>query len=262
MEDLNKHQLILLTLLVSFVTSIATGIITFTLLQEAPIEVTQTINRVVERTIKTVTPAENGDKAVVKEVQIVKEEDLILQSIEASTKSLVRIKTLGFDGVEIVVGLGLVVHEGVVVMDGRSFSEGVNYTILFQDNKAYSVAKTYSTNGVVFLKVGKPANEKYTFHPALLGNINSLKLGQTVIRVSGKTTNSVLIGRVSELETSGKIITDIRYSKTEPGSPLLNLSGEIIGLETAAAEGESTLSYFSINSVKNSRDTAIEELNK
>ena len=36
MEHLNKQQLILLTLLISFVTSIATGIVTVSLMDQAP----------------------------------------------------------------------------------------------------------------------------------------------------------------------------------------------------------------------------------
>lgn len=267
MEDLNKHQLILLTLLVSFVTSIATGIITFTLLQEVPIEVTQTINRVVEKTIEQVASTDSG-KTIVKEVQVVNEEDLVLQSIDKSAKSIVRIKTLGFDGAEIVVGLGVMVDDGVVVMDGRSFSEGSNYTVLFQDNKAYGIAKNYRQDGIVFFKINKPVNEKYTFYPASLGNADALKLGQTVIAVAGKNSNTVSIGRVSELikdaasNSTERIITDIRLSREQPGSPILNLSGEIVGIELQAAEGESTLSYYPISIVKNSLKTALSELSK
>src|SRR6185295_13668801 len=101
MEDLNKQQLILLTLLISFVTSIATGIITFTLLQEAPVEVTQTINRVVERTIEKVAPAEGQPEKTVTTV-VVNEEDRVLDSISKNEKSIVRLKTLAADGSEII----------------------------------------------------------------------------------------------------------------------------------------------------------------
>ena len=59
MEDLSKTQIILLGLLVSFVSSVAISIMTYSLLSEAPATITQTINRVVERTIETVVPTEN-----------------------------------------------------------------------------------------------------------------------------------------------------------------------------------------------------------
>lgn len=54
-KELNKKQLILLTLLITFVVSIATGIITVSLMQQAPKAVPQTINNVIQRTIEKVT---------------------------------------------------------------------------------------------------------------------------------------------------------------------------------------------------------------
>jgi S1-C subfamily serine protease len=268
MEDLNKHQLILLTLLVSFVTSIATGVITFTLLQQAPVEVTQTINRVVERTIEKVTPIETeGGKEVVREVQVVNEEDLVLGSIEKSAKSIVRIKSPGFDGAEIVTGLGLVVSNGVIVTDSRTVSNGTSFKVVFADGKTYSTAKSWNEGGLTFLNVGIPSGEKYVFYPASLGKSDILKLGQTVIAVAGKESNSVSISRVSKLEKdqAGKvteIITDISTSRAQRGSSLLNLNGEVVGMEAPIAENETSLSYIPISKIQASLAKALEELKK
>lgn len=54
-KDLNKPQLILLALLISFVVSLATGIVTVSLMQQMPVSVPQTINNVIQRTIEKVT---------------------------------------------------------------------------------------------------------------------------------------------------------------------------------------------------------------
>ena len=55
-EQLNRTQILLLTLLVSFVTSIATGIVTVSLMGQAPHGITQTVNRIFERTVEKVVP--------------------------------------------------------------------------------------------------------------------------------------------------------------------------------------------------------------
>jgi hypothetical protein len=60
LNDLNKSQLILLAILLSFVTSIATGITTVTLMQQAPASITVPINRVVKETVEKIVPAESG----------------------------------------------------------------------------------------------------------------------------------------------------------------------------------------------------------
>jgi len=48
---MTKHQLVLLVLLVSFVTALVTGIVAVTLINQAPAPVTQTIQKVIEKTI-------------------------------------------------------------------------------------------------------------------------------------------------------------------------------------------------------------------
>lgn len=56
-KELNKSQLILLAVLLSFVTSIATGITTVTLLQQAPSSVTVPLTQIVRETVEKVAPA-------------------------------------------------------------------------------------------------------------------------------------------------------------------------------------------------------------
>lgn len=271
MEDLNKHQLILLTLLVSFVTSIATGIITFTLLQQAPVEITQTINRVVERTIEKVTP-EEGKPGQVKEIvtTVVSEEDRVLEAIEKNTRSIVRIRGIGLDGGEVFLGLGLVVSDsGVVIFDKSIYSGGTGYTVLFSDSKSYSIAKFFPdpNSNLVFAKIGKPSSEKYSFYPVKFANVSNLKLGQTVIAVSGRDSNTVAIGRISELQKNleggvVKIVSDILPLRNNAGSPLLNLSGEVVGVGIPSSATSDTLTFNPASFMQNGLKEATADFSK
>ena len=115
MEDLTKQQMVLLTLLVSFVTSMATGIITVALMNQVPQTMTQTINRVVERTIEKVVPTTpvNTQTVVTKETIVVKEEDKIVESIGKNSDSIVRIYRTKVDGEtsDVFVAIGVIISE-------------------------------------------------------------------------------------------------------------------------------------------------------
>ena len=86
-KELNKTQLILLAILLSFVTSIATGITTVTLMQQAPASFTVPITRIVRETVEKIVPVESGPKT-----QALSEEEkkllLDLKAIKPLTVSL------------------------------------------------------------------------------------------------------------------------------------------------------------------------------
>lgn len=272
MEDLSKHQLILLVLLITFVTSIATGIITFTLLSEAPVEVTQQINRVVEKTIERVV-TEPGEPERVTTTVVINEEDRVLESIAKNENSIVRLKTTGADGSEIFAGLGLIVSaDGTVVADMRSNSAANSFRISFSDGKTYSSGKTYidREKGLIFMKTSLPANEnpKPIFSPAVFGNSDGVKIGQTLVAISGRDSNAASIGRVFQLKygedkkTVLSIFSDIKVLRARLGSPALNLSGEVVGLEAALLDTDTEYSYIPSNVIKFAIPKALEELAK
>src|SRR3989344_3153329 len=94
LEQLSKTQIILLTLLVSFVTSIATGIVTVSLVNQAPPGITQTVNRIVERTVERVVPdvklTQGAAVVTTEKTVVVKEDDLIAEAIGKVSSRVIR----------------------------------------------------------------------------------------------------------------------------------------------------------------------------
>lgn len=250
MEDLNKNQIVLLTLLISFVTSIATGIMTTSLLQEAPVEVTRNINRIVEKTIETVTTpsiTNSGQKEVT--TVIVKEDDMIVSSIDKNIKSIVRINEKNSISEEkSFYGIGLIINkDGLIVADRKSISSIIVYTATLSDGKEVVLIPQdvdKQTNFILFKMV--PSNNttiaSYGLVPAVFSD-KEVKLGQTLTSLGGEEDNSVSVGRVVSLNVKefgtgtstvkyiSNINTDISATNLENGSPIFNLTGEIVGLK-------------------------------
>ena len=253
LHDLNKNQVILLTLLISFVTSIATGIITVSLLQEAPLEVTRNINRIVEKTIETVTPSPTVLIPVPKDVTtttvVVKEEDLVISSIDKNIKSIVRIKerdpildVTSFYSIGLVVG-----KDGLVATDRKIITPANSYSATMSDGTVLPLTPLgvdKQTNFILFKTASTTPSQKtpYVFVPATLGE-QEPKLGQTVISLGGDSVNAVSVGRVVTLETKesgtgtstvkylSSIDTDVSSKDLVDGSPLFNLSGDVVGIQ-------------------------------
>lgn len=136
--------------------------------------------------------------------------------------------------------------------DGRKFSAKVLARDPFQDLAIMEInqEKTIDDNGEV---VSKP------FPVVKLGNSDQLQSGQTVIAIGnalGEFRNTVSVGVISGLgrkitATGGEFVeilediiqTDAAINKGNSGGPLLNLSGEVIGINTAMASGAQSIGF-------------------
>jgi len=242
MEDLNKNQIILLALLVSFVAAVATSIMTYSLLNEAPPTITQTINRVVERTVETVVPQQSKPDVITKEVTVVvKEEDLVIDSIAKNKSSIVRIWRSPVNGEEskIFLGIGLIVNKDGLIMTGKiaEIPNNAQIEVMMPDGKIANLdpLRDSDSEKFSFFKIKDLAD--FIFTEVVLGNSDSLQLGQSIISIEGIEKNEVSTGRVTGIESSdgedGVVVTSLFETDVLGvlfGSPAINLKGEIVGI--------------------------------
>lgn len=276
MNDLNSQQIVLLCLLVSFVSSIATGITTVSLLDQSPEQVSQTINRVVEKTIERVieTPQEKEDKTRsnnsnnierIVETVVVNQEDLTVDAVNKNSKSLARLYSIDGFGKRTFIGLGIVVDElGRIVVE-NSIGEFSKVVAVFENGET-SVRYLSGKSPFAIYEVIDIQNIKLS--PAILSDSQNLKLAQTVILLSGRQHNVVSTGIITDLisidgeitpediendSQSKKIITSINASvdvnKVLVGSILLNLQGEIVGVKMGSGSAETT-TFLPVNNLK------------
>jgi hypothetical protein len=110
-KDLNKSQLILLAILLSFVISIATGITTVTLMERAPKSVTVPITRIVQQTVEKIVPVDNDTKNQV----LSEEQKQLLEDLKAIKPLTVTLFLKG-EKEDKVLGTGLFLGDNRVVI--------------------------------------------------------------------------------------------------------------------------------------------------
>jgi hypothetical protein len=165
-NELNKKQLVLLTLLITFVVSIGTGIVTVSLMKQMPPTVPQTINNVIQRTIEKVTTVEqpksqeNNSKNVFEindDSQLVsifkKSESVATGEVETENKSAE-------------IGQGVIISdEGLILVNTSTIENDSKYEVLLGNDKYNVHVLKKFENGFIILKIGeekldpKPAGE-------------------------------------------------------------------------------------------------------
>ncbi len=168
---------------------------------------------------------------------------------------------------QVVGGSGFIVSsDGLIVTNKHVVnSENVDYSVVMNDGTridATVLAKDPNLD-VAILKI-----EKDNLPTLELGDSDKLQIGETVIAIGnalGEYQNSVTKGVVSGLARTiqagdgtgnsevieNTIQTDAAINSGNSGGPLLNLSGEVIGINTAVStEGQLLGFALPINSVK------------
>ncbi len=156
----------------------------------------------------------------------------------------------GYEKQEVGAGSGFIVSEDGLVLTNKHVVEdtAAEYRVVTNDGKEH-VAKVLARDPAQDLAILKI--EGSGFKPLQLGESNNLQIGQTVIAIGnalGEFQNTVSTGVVSGLsrsitasggqmqETLENVIqTDAAINSGNSGGPLLNLSGEVIGINTAVA---------------------------
>jgi S1-C subfamily serine protease len=242
-KDLNKSQLILLAVLLSFITSIATGITTVTLMQQAPVSFTAPVNRIIQQTVEKIQQVEG--KTITQTV-VVKEEDLVVDAIAKNKGAVFSIIKEGLDAnsqtVEISAGRGFgILTDGTVVADSALVPDKEVYYVKNDSGKFKADFVSTDKAGFSFLKIGASVNgtDKLIFTVPAFGDLNKMKIGQQVLVVGNTVVSSIFEG----LNTNRSI--DLTVSKGNAGGLVLNLDGEALGI---ALSGD-TLSFASIKTI-------------
>lgn len=210
---------------------------------------------------------------------IVNEENAVISVVEKTSPSVVAIgisrRVLNpFDPFAVpkkedsTIGTGFVVSsKGIIVTNKHVVSEtGTRFTVVTKDGQKYETRRIYRDP---VLDLALVQIEATSLKGLDLGDSSKLKVGQTAIAIGnalGKFTNTITTGVVSGLgrrviagdpfsgaaESLDNLIqTDAAINPGNSGGPLLNLLGEVVGVNVATTEGAQNIGFaIPINSVK------------
>lgn len=166
-------------------------------------------------------------------------------------------------------GTGIIVSEnGYILTNKHVVESATSVRVILSDGTAYDDVEVVGTdplNDVAFLKIEDTSG----LSPVELGNSSSIRVGQQVVAIGnslGQYQNTVTSGIISGTgrpivaqSQSGNTVesltdllqTDAAINPGNSGGPLLNMSGQVIGMNTAVAADAQGIGFaIPINGIK------------
>ena len=212
---------------------------------------------------------------VITEKKVVSEESAVIEVVEEASGAVVSIVAKQvvfspFTGPAVEeggIGTGFIVESDGLILTNKHVvsAENARYRVVLKDGTDYPVEEIHRDPFVDLAILRIKASGLPTVK---LGDSSQLKVGQTVIAIGnalGRFTNTVTVGVVSGIgrgitASSGfgqsevlddVIQTDAALNPGNSGGPLLNLSGEVIGINVATTSGAENIGFsIPINAVK------------
>jgi len=168
-------------------------------------------------------------------------------------------------------GTGFIItNDGLILTNKHVAQSGSSLSVMDANGKTYDakVAALDPTNDLAILKIdatGLPVVD--------LGNSDDLQVGQWVVAIGnalGQLQNTVTVGVISarerqlvagggtgqEEQLNNLLQTDAAINAGNSGGPLVNLAGQVVGINTAVASNAQSIGFaIPINQAKNALDS-------
>lgn len=231
------------------------------------------ITAIVIFTILFILPIESDETAIQMQIQIDEINNTILA--ESKTLSLIEIFEKAEPGVVRVniqknqtendvggVGSGFVFDKkGHIITNAHVIDDATKTIVTFLDGRSY-IAEIIGIDESTDIGVIKVNADLKLLHPLSLGDSSNLKVGESITAIgnpfglSGSMTSGIIsqMGRLlpsdSGFSIPDVIQTDAAINPGNSGGPLLNMRGEVVGINTAiqSTTGEFTGVGFAIPS--------------
>ena len=213
-----------------------------------------------EKIIKVVEEVSSAVVSIIVTKDLPVFEEYYISPFEEFEFKIPQYRQKGTEKKEIGGGTGFIVSEEGMILTNKHvvLDKEADYTILTNDGRKFS-AKVLARDPIQDLAILKIETEgsidengkliQKPFKVVKLGDSDNLKMGQAVVAIGnalGEFRNTVSVGVVSGLgrtitasggglvETLEDVIqTDAAINKGNSGGPLLNLKGEVVGINTA-----------------------------